>query len=111
MDIGLEKTGQGFAAMHVLEVSSPGRKVKRQADPALARLAQAGTRGRVAVASATSAAASGLVKCRAAARDWVEQHRAMLVHVSTTLGVVACLALIVWLWGSAAGLPWSRRLR
>ena len=102
MDIGLEKTGQGFAAMHVL-VKLWGRKVKRQADPALARLAQAGTRGRVAVASATSAAASGLVKCRAAARDWVEQHRAMLVHVSTTLGVVACLALIVWLWGRPRG--------
>jgi hypothetical protein len=102
MDSGLEKTGQRFAAMDVA-VKLWGSQVKRRAEPALARLTEARAQGRVAATKATSAAASGMMKCWAAAMDWLDRRRAMLTHVGTTLGVVACLALVIWLWGRPRG--------
>ena len=42
-------------------------------------------------------------QCWAAAMSWFERQRAMLVHVGTTLGVVTCLLLVIWLWGRPRG--------
>lgn len=102
MDAGLDKVGERFAVMDAT-AKRWGSGVKQRVEPATASLKKAGARTRAAVARATSAAATGTMKCRAAATDWFERRRAMLVHVSTTLGVVACLALVIWLWGRPRG--------
>ena len=102
MDSGLEKTGQRFAAMSVAKEGwSP--RVRARVDPALARLTKAGARWRAAVAEATLASASGMMEWWAGAMKWAEDQRAMLTRVGTTLGVVACLALVIWLWGRPRG--------
>jgi hypothetical protein len=102
MDSGLEKTGQRFAATDVA-VKLWGSQTKRRMEPALARLTKAGARGRAAVASTASAAASGMMKSWAATLNWAERQGAMLTHIGTALGVVACLALVIWLWGQPRG--------
>jgi hypothetical protein len=95
MDSGLEKAGHRFAAMDVAAGRLRSRAIK-SLDSGWATVVKAEARGRVAVARA-------MKQCWAVAMIWVEQRRAMLVHVSTTLGVVACLALVIWLWGRPRG--------
>ena len=95
MDSGLEKVGRRVAAMDVA-VATWRLQLIKSGELGLARMVKAEERGR-------AAAARGMKRCWAAAMHWVEQQRAMLVHVGTTLGVVACLALVIWLWGRPRG--------
>jgi hypothetical protein len=95
MDSGLEKVGRRFAAIDVAVATWRSQMIK-SGELGLARMMKAEERGRAAVAK-------GMKQCWAAAMSWFERQRAMLVHVGTTLGVVTCLALVIWLWGRPRG--------
>ncbi len=102
MDSGLEKAGRRFAAMDVA-AKKLGSRAMKSLDSGWASAVKIEARWRAAVVAALLALASGMKRRGAAAKNWVEQQRAMMVHVGTTLGVVACLALVVWLWGRPRG--------
>ncbi len=102
MDSGLEKAGRRFAAMDVAAARLRLQAIK-SLDSGWASAMKAEQRWRAALIVAALAAASGMKRRGAAAMNWIEQQRAMLTHVGTTLGVVTCLLLVIWLWGRPRG--------
>jgi hypothetical protein len=102
MDSGLEKAGRRFAAMDVAAGRLRSRAIE-SLDSGWASVVKVEARWRPAVIAAVLAVASGMKRLWAAVMNWVEQQRAMLMHVGTTLSVVACLLLVIWLWGRPRG--------